>query len=279
MKLSVYTCVRDGLYHDSHVVPMIRHHLPFADEIVVHDGNSTDGTAEAIAAIGSDKVKLFRSDWGKPTGLDWIPRFKNPARQRCTGDWAINLDCDEFLPEWDFAPFRAWLEEAPTDALVLPLRMMNFYGSYRVYHRHPEKVPWPDVKWNVHRNRPDIEVYNDGSNVRRVGDEKTLAPVEPKFAVHHFGFVRNPARLRQKWRNVLANLYARRDGKKTNRFGLPTFLFDLFPHRWKDPQFMPDLAVYDGPHIAPVRDDPAEFTRDRGELYDYLTKRAAGAGA
>jgi glycosyltransferase involved in cell wall biosynthesis len=277
MLLSIYTCVRDGLYHDYHVVQMIRHHLPFADEIVVHDGNSTDGTAEAIAAIGSDKVKLFRSDWGKPTGLEWIANFKNAARKRCRGRWAVNLDCDEFIPEWDFEAFRRWLEDAPEGTDVLPLRMMNFYGSYRVYHRDPVKVPWPDVKWNVHRNRPDIEVYGDGSNVRRVGEEVTRYPVEPRFTCHHFGFVRNPARLRQKWRNVLANLYSRRHGKRANWFALPSLLFDLFPHRWKDPQFLPDLAVYDGPHVAPVRDDPAEFTRDRGEMYDYLTRQAAGS--
>ena len=270
MKLSIYTCVRDGLYHDYHVVPMIRHHLAFADEIVVHDGNSTDGTFEAIAAIGSDKIKMFRSDWGKPTGLEWITRFKNAARQRCTGDWAINLDCDEFIPEWDFGPFREWLAGTPAGTDVLPLRVVNFYANYRVYHRDPAKVPWPDVKWNVHRNRPDIEVYNDGSNVRRAGDEATRPPVEARFACHHFGFVRNPARLRQKWRNVLANLYRKRDGKPTKWFNLPTLLFDLFPHRWNDPQFMPDLAVYDGPHVQAVRDNPDEFVRDRLKLYEAV---------
>jgi glycosyltransferase involved in cell wall biosynthesis len=270
MRLSVYTCVRDGLYNDYHVVPMIRHHLPFADEIVVHDGNSTDGTYEAITAIGSDKVKVFRSDWGQPNGLEWITNFKNAARAKCRGEWAINLDCDEFIPEWDFEPFRAWLAATPQNVSVLPLRIMNFYANYRVYHQHPERVPWPDVKWNIHRNGPNIEVYGDGSNVREVGTSVTRADVEARFTCHHFGFVRNAARLRQKWRNVLANLYRRRDGKPMKWLKFPSLMFDLFPHRWKDPQFLPDLAVYDGPHIAPVREDPAEFTRDRLRMLGYL---------
>ena len=38
MKVSLYTFVKDGIYGDFHVVAMIRHHLPFADEIIVNEG-------------------------------------------------------------------------------------------------------------------------------------------------------------------------------------------------------------------------------------------------
>jgi len=51
MLLSIYTCVRNGIYYDFHVVEMLKHHLPLADEIVVHEGYSDDGTYEAIAGL------------------------------------------------------------------------------------------------------------------------------------------------------------------------------------------------------------------------------------
>ena len=164
MLLSIYTSVRNGLFYDYHVVDMIKHHLPLADEIIVNDGCSTDGTYEAVSRLDPVKVKVFRSDWGKPTDLGWITRFKNAARSKCRGLWCINLDCDEFIPEWEFERLRARLERS--SALIHPLRIINFYGNYKVFHLHPERVPWPDVKRNIHRNLPEIEVWGDGSNVR-----------------------------------------------------------------------------------------------------------------
>jgi len=44
MKLSVSTLVKNSLSEDYRVVDMLRHHLPLVDEIVVHEGLSTDGT-------------------------------------------------------------------------------------------------------------------------------------------------------------------------------------------------------------------------------------------
>jgi glycosyltransferase involved in cell wall biosynthesis len=268
MRLSLYTCVKDGLYNDYHVLEMLKHHLPLADEIIVHDGQSRDGTCERASQI-DPKISVFRTDWGKPKGLEWIAGFKNAARLRCTGDWCINIDCDEFIPEWEFAALRSHLEATTAD--IVPLRFINFYGNYRVFHAHPEKVPWPDVKWNIHRNLPSIEVHGDGSNVRRVGYHP---PRDVHFSCHHFGFVRNPARLRQKWRNVLGNLYRARDNKPRRWFSLPSFFFNWFPHDWMDPQFLPDLSLYTGRQVEAVRLNPDEFVRDGLALCRVLEERA-----
>ena len=84
MRLSIYTFVKDGLFYDFHVVDMLRHHLPLADEIIVNEGYSSDGTYERIAHL-DPRVKVFRSHWGKPTSFDWFLGSKNEARRRCTG--------------------------------------------------------------------------------------------------------------------------------------------------------------------------------------------------
>jgi hypothetical protein len=51
---------------------------------------------------------------------------------------------------------------------------------------------------------------------------------------------------------------------------MPGFLFDLFPHRWLDPDVLQYLKVYDGPYIQAVRDNPDEFVRDRFAVYKAL---------
>jgi glycosyltransferase involved in cell wall biosynthesis len=269
MKLSIYTFVKDGLYYDFHVVPMLRHHLPLADEIIVSEGYSTDGTYEAIAAI-DPKIQVHRSHWDRSDPNSWHRKFKNAARRLCTGDWAILLDCDEFIPEWEFDRLRTLL--ATTERSIVPVRFWHFYGNYQVYIARLPRIT-PGLGMRIHRNIPEIEVWGDGANVHMIGREEdpslVASDVEP-IAVHHFGTVRHAARLRQKWRTQAKQ----HDPKKPTWDRTPGVMFDMFPHRWDDPDLLPTLDVYEGPHIKAVRDDPAEFIRDDMWLYHHLKQRA-----
>jgi glycosyltransferase involved in cell wall biosynthesis len=271
MKLSIYTFVKNGLFYDFHVAAMLRHHLPLADEIIVNEGNSTDGTYEAIRDI-DPKIHVHRSDWDRSGPDTWHRDFKNRARELCTGDWCILLDCDEFIPEWEFDRLRAFLEI--TDSSIVPVRFTHFYGNYRIFLANlPAIIPLKGLR--VHRNIPEIEVWGDGANVRYRGRESDRSTVaEETFDVHHFGSVRRPARLRQKWRTQ-----AKQHDTRNPRWDkLPGFVFDLFPHKWDDPDCLNDLAIYEGPHIRAVRDDPAEFIRDDMWLYERLRGHSTEEG-
>jgi glycosyltransferase involved in cell wall biosynthesis len=262
MRISIYTFVKDGIFYDFHIVDMLKHHLPLADEIIVNEGYSSDSTFEKISGIDA-KIKIFRSHWGKTKDVSWFPQFKDSSRQKCTGDWCILLDCDEFIPEWEFPRIRSYLEQAQEP--MIPVNYINFYGNYKVYHTRPEKLGWPVRKMIIHRNRADMEVWGDGSNVRLKGQPISWNASQQQFACHHFGYVRNPARLRQKWRNI-QNVHR----EKRPWFNLPSFLFDWRPHNWMDPEIFSDLAPYDGPFISAVRDNPKEFIRDNLELCKHV---------
>jgi glycosyltransferase involved in cell wall biosynthesis len=263
VSLSIYTCVKDAIYWDLHAEAMIRHHLPLADEIIVNEGMSSDGTYERITAI-DPKVKVFRSDWSRPEGMQWYCAFKDAARRHCTGDWCLYLDCDEFIPEWDFDRLRSRLEHAVEDLLAIDV--LNFYGNFRIFHVNPKASHWPDRKMALHRNRPDVEFWGDGSNVRIHGREFAWPTREHEFVLHHFGCVRNPARLREKWRNQQGRIYG------TMRIPIPKWLFAILPHQWNDPDFRPYLAIYDGEPVKAVRDDPDEFVRDGFEMLRLLQR-------
>jgi len=263
MKISVYTGVKDGLFYDFHVEAMLRHHLPLADEIIVNEGYSTDGTFETISTI-DPKIHVHRFAWDRSDPNAWHRQFKNQARTLCTGDWCILLDCDEFIPEWEFPRLRSYLETV--EQSIVPVRFTHFYGNYRVFMARLPRII-PDTGFRIHRNLREIEVWGDGANVRMRGheDEPEMLATET-FAVHHFGSVRRPARLRQKWR-VQAKQHR---AEKPRWDKIPGFVFDLFPHRWEDPDCLKDLAIYEGPFIQAVRNDPEEFIRDRFWLYDHL---------
>jgi glycosyltransferase involved in cell wall biosynthesis len=267
MKLSIYTFVKDGLYFDFHVEAMLRHHLPLADEIIVNEGYSSDGTYEAIRDI-DPKIKVHRFHWDRSDPNGWHRKFKNQARELCTGDWCILLDCDEFIPEWEFDRIRSFMETA--DQPLARSRYVHFYANYKVYIAKQRPIlPTNGVRF--HRNRPDIEVWGDGANVGVVGrhDDASLL-ADDTFDVHHFGCVRNPARLRQKWR-----IQAKQHDEKRPRWDkLPGFLFDMMPYKWDDADFVNDLDIYPGPHIAAVRRHPEEFVRDDFLMYEYLKSAA-----
>jgi glycosyltransferase involved in cell wall biosynthesis len=270
MKLAIYTTVKNGLYLDYHIVAMLKHHLPLADEIIVIDGYSNDGTFEAVSRI-DPKIKVIRArqEPGTPFSSFYV-LTKGMAREACTSDWSILLDCDEFIPEWEFDRLRRYLETAPRP--IIPCYYLNFYGNYRVYHARPKKVRWPAVKNVIHRNMPNIVNWGDGSNVSVSGvpDAETVDQQEA-FECHHMGFVRHPARLRQKWR-MQSKLLA---GASTTIDWMIGSLFNFAPHDWLDKQFLDDLTIYDGQPCQAVRDDPNEFIRDKNKVLDYLRKRQA----
>jgi len=265
MKLSIYTTAKNAIVNDLHVEAMLRHHLPLADEIVVNEGYSSDDTYERIRNI-DPKIRIFRTHWEAKEA--WSVGVKDAARRQTTGDWCIVLDCDEFIPEWEFAAIRSHLES--TQDTMVPVRFLNFYGNYRVIHANPDKVRWPARKMIIHRNRPDIEVWGDGSNVRLHGQEFTWDTSSKLFTVHHFGMIRDAGVLRHKWW-----LQSRASSGRTTLIKPPLWLFKLMPHDWKDPQFFSDLEIYEGPDVLAVKREPKEFVRDGMRLVEALKSRAA----
>jgi hypothetical protein len=145
-----------------------------------------------------------------------------------------------------------------------------------VYHPDPGKVKWVTRKMIIHRNLPDaFEFWGDGSNVKLKGSDFTWNTSDTMFTVHHFGSVRHPARLRQAWWSA-----GRFRTGRSIALRPPKFVFDLFPHNWADPHFLPDLAIYDGPLIKAVRDNPDRFVRDDYYLLKRLSaQRGATASA
>ena len=251
---------------------MLKHHLPLADEIVVNEGYSTDGTYEAIKDL-DPKIKIFRTKWHQPKDESWWIHFKDAARRQCTGDWCLHLDSDEFIPDWDFDRLRAHL--ATTSDTLIPTTFKNFWGNYRVYHADPGKIRWVTSKMIIHRNLPDaIEFRGDGSNVKVKGQNFTWDTSKLRFDVHHFGGVRYAGHLRRAYW-----LQGRFRSGRAIWARPPQFMFDLFPQNWADPDFIDGLAIYDGPFIKAVHDNPDRFARDKFYLFNLLSQRKAAVAS
>ena len=258
MKISIHTVAKDAIRLDFHLEHMLRHHAPFADEIIVMEGMSKDSTYDRIKDI-DPKIKIIRSEWN---ATDSYRDFVERGRAECTGDWCIKLDADEFLPEWEWDRLREHL--ASTTHTFVPIRLLNFYGNYKVVQSDSRQLSWPEFKWCIHPNDPDIHFWGDASNAAFADQPKDFGRDPVYFEVHHFGAVRDAKRLREKWRTQAIRNQKHtgyyRDKKKIRR--LPSWVYNLFPHDWLDKDMTRGLAYYAGPHMDIVKNDPAEFVRD-----------------
>lgn len=269
MKLTIHTIAKDALRLDYHLVEMLRYHVDFADEIVVMEGCSTDGTYEAIRSI-SDKIKIVRHAW-IPT--DSYCSYVNLGLTHCTGDWCIKLDADEFIPVWEWDRMRRYLEK--TNDLLIPVKLKNFYGNYKVEHTNPGRWSWPEYKWCIHPNRPDFGFWGDGANAHVLNHDNEYGRGPDAFEVHHFGTVRHASRLREKWRTQ-AIREQRHYGKYKDRkriIPLPKWIFDLFPYDWMNPDIVEDLKIYHGPYLSIIQENEGEFVRDNFKTFDFLMKQ------
>ncbi len=86
----------------------------FADEAVVLDSGSRDGTTEIAATAGARTIDA--SDW---------PGFgaqKNRVVEACTGDWILSLDADERVSDELCAEIEATLTAPRFDVYEIPRR-------------------------------------------------------------------------------------------------------------------------------------------------------------
>jgi glycosyltransferase involved in cell wall biosynthesis len=118
-------------------LPRTLESVRFADEIVVVDSHSTDGTVEIARSYGA---KVFDEDFKGHGGQ------KNSAIDKCSSDWILLLDADEVLSPALQESLRAMLEGQPEFDAYWVNRSNQIFGRWM---RHGGY--YPDRKLRVFR--------------------------------------------------------------------------------------------------------------------------------
>lgn len=102
----------------------------WADEVVLADSGSTDGTAQIAAALGARVVQIPFEGFGD---------LRNQAVAYCTHDWIFSLDSDERCTQAVRDEILQLVaKQAPHDAYLVPRR--NFFMGRWIKHSgwHPD---------------------------------------------------------------------------------------------------------------------------------------------
>lgn len=126
MTLSVIIITKNEAAHIADCIASVR----FADEIIVVDSGSTDGTRELAAGLGA-KVTLTQ-DW------PGFGRQKNRALDLATCDWVLSIDADERVTPELAQTIQQELANPRAQAYKIA-RLSNFGGRWI---RHSGW--WPD---------------------------------------------------------------------------------------------------------------------------------------
>ncbi|AYB44520.1 glycosyltransferase [Paenibacillus lautus] len=127
----------------------------YADEIIIADGGSTDGTIEEIERLQQRyAIRLFHvRQSGLPYTEDWNESVvRNFLIDQAQGDWIMNLDVDEMMDDRFAEVLPELLNRQDVDIYQFPF--VNFWGD----------------PWTIRMNSPGDERWsNDITRMWRAG--------------------------------------------------------------------------------------------------------------
>ena len=203
MKVSGFTFVKNAVKYGYPVVESIRSILPIVDEMIVCLGDSEDETNELIASIGSEKIKVIHSVWDSSLreGGRVLAVETNKAMDATAADadWLFYIQADEAVHEQYHAAITDAMEKYKDDPEVegLLFHYHHFYGSY---HLIGDGRRWYSKEIRVIRNNKKIRSFGDAQGFRFEDNRKLKVKLIDAY-IYHYGWVRNPVTMLQKYKD------------------------------------------------------------------------------
>ncbi|MBV7528564.1 glycosyltransferase family 2 protein [Chitinophaga sp. sic0106] len=206
MKVSGFSYMRNSFTYGYPVIQSITSVLPLVDEFIAVVGKSDDGTREAIAAIGSPKIRIIDTEWdpAMTKGGKIFAQQANIGLKAIApdADWAFHIQSDEVIHEKDIPEIRQAMQEhlhdKKVDGFLFPF--YHFIGDYK--HIGPTRK-WHSKEIRITRNDQKVFSYRDSQGFRLYDSEAAYMEDERKNGtklkvkmldarVYHYSYCRNP---------------------------------------------------------------------------------------
>ena len=195
--ISAYTTVTNAIEREYCVEEAIHSVLRFADEVIVLDGGSTDGTLDLIFSIGDPRIKVYHMEWLHNIGIGIYGIAKSLSLARCTSDWCVLFDADEVYHEMDSDKIKKIPQSVSDNIVALRFNTVHFYKDYN--HILNGYKDWKDLYTEkVYMVRNHMGIYH--GNINGDPDNFLLRNGQPipanktvllDIPVFHYGHVRS----------------------------------------------------------------------------------------
>lgn len=208
MRISGFSYIRNGFTYGYPFLQSIQSILPICDEFLIAVGDSTDGTREAILAIGSPKIRIIDTIWDENLrrGGEIFAQQCNMAFEAITGDWGFHIQADEVVHEDDLDKIHELMKKNQDDERIegYLFDFLNFYGSYQYV---GSTRRWHRREIRIVRNNKNIRSYRDSQGFR-VFDSPRLSGTDypgrklrvkaAGIPIFHYSYVRPPSLMQKK---------------------------------------------------------------------------------
>ncbi|SRR5574343_81722 len=222
MRLGGTLFIRNGIEQDYHFVETIECMKDFADEIVICDAGSTDGTDEVLRTLEDRKTKVIYCTpemWEEQKSQQKLSYFTNIAINALTTPWNFNLQGDEVLHESSFAAVRQAMEDG-NDAYIC--KRVNLWGNSQHYLSvTPDRLPVGD--YVIRLAKTHLQSMGDAQSLDGAWIDKFAEDIR----IYHTGFVRDKRKHMVKIENMMCNVFGWGMDEKLKSMGGE---FDPFVH-------------------------------------------------
>ena len=228
MNIVGFSFIKNAIKYDFPVVESIKSALPLCDKFYIAVGKSEDDTLELIRSIDKDKIIVIETEWDEShrEGGHVLALETNKAMQALPTDtdWAIYIQGDELFHEKDYATIRAAMNNHHNNPKVegLLFNYLHFYGSYNYV---AESYVWYPKEIRILKYNPTIFSYKDAQGFRK-GDNQKLKVKQIDATIYHYGHVRPPKVMQEKFQNSSKFYHDNEWIKKT----FPGDSFDYLEH-------------------------------------------------
>lgn len=260
MKVSGFTYARNSFKYGYPIIESIKSILPICDEFIAVIGNSTDGTREAVEALGDSKIKIIDTVWdeGMQQGGKIFAQQANIGLRAITGDWGFHIQSDEVIHEMDldtiYETMKINLNNKDVDGLLF--KFHHFVGDYN-HVQTTRRVHRREIR--IVRNRSDIYSFRDSMGFRiypSASDQlhdlnsKKLKVKLLDVPVFHYSYCRNPSLMLSKAKQFSmyynSKEHVEREFKQFKTFDFSTFIDVLEDFKGSHPSVMKErIAAQD----------------------------------